>query len=82
MLVWQCANAYATSCRSTPDLQTALLDCLHKTETVTVRRLQQSGPRLLRNLPADQLCTMLQTLVENGVLKIVQLGKAEGYQLV
>jgi prophage antirepressor-like protein len=65
-----------------PDLQTILLDYLQKTGTVTVRHLQQSGPRLLRNLPADQLRTMLQALVEIGVLKIVQIGKAEGYQLL
>jgi prophage antirepressor-like protein len=66
-----------------PDLQTTLLDYLHKTGTsVTVRQLQQSGPRILRNLSADQLRTMLQTLVENGVLAIVQLGKAEHYRLL
>jgi prophage antirepressor-like protein len=65
-----------------PNLQTILLDYLQKTESVTVRHLQQSGPRQLRNLPADQLRTMLQTMVENGVLKIVQIGKAEGYQLL
>jgi prophage antirepressor-like protein len=64
------------------DLQTILLDYLHKTDVVTVRHLQQSGPRLLRNLPAEQLRTMLQALVESGALKIVQIGKAEGYQLL
>jgi prophage antirepressor-like protein len=65
-----------------PDLKTILLDYLHKTESVSVRHLQQSGPRLLRNLPADHLRTMLQALVENGTIEIVQVGKAEGYRLV
>jgi prophage antirepressor-like protein len=65
-----------------PDLQAILVDYLHKAETVTVRYLQQSGPRCLRNLPADQLRAMLQTLVANRVVKIVPLGKAEGYQLI
>jgi len=65
-----------------PDLQTILLDYIRKTESVTVRYLQQSGPRQLRNLPADQLRTMLQALVESGALKTVQIGKAEGYQLL
>jgi hypothetical protein len=55
---------------------------LRKMKTVTVRYIQQSGPRSLRNLPADQLRTMLQTLVENGVVKIVPVGKTEGYQLL
>jgi prophage antirepressor-like protein len=64
------------------DLQAVLVDYLHKAETVTVRYLQQSGPRSLRNLPADQLRKMLQTLVENRVVKIVPLGKTEGYQLI
>jgi len=66
---------------TSPDQQTILLDYLRKTDVVTVRYLQQSGPRLLRNLPAEQLRMMLQTLVESGVLKSVQMGKAEGYQL-
>jgi hypothetical protein len=66
-----------------PDLQTVLLDYIRKTGTsVTVRYLQQSGPRSLRNLPADQLRTMLQALVTSGVLTIVQVGKAEHYRLL
>jgi hypothetical protein len=64
------------------DLQTFLLDDLHKAGTVTVRQFQQSGPRLLRNLLADHLRTMLQTQVENGVVEIVQIGKAKGYRLL
>lgn len=39
------------------------------------------GPRMLRNLPADQLRTMLQVLVTSGMLAIVQVGKAEHYRL-
>jgi predicted transcriptional regulator len=65
-----------------PDLQTVLLDYLHKTGTVTVRQLQQSGPRSLRNLSTDQFRTMLQALVENGMLAIDQVGKAEHYRLL
>jgi prophage antirepressor-like protein len=65
-----------------PDLQTALLDYLRKAGTVTVRQIQQSGPRSLRNLSADQLRAMLQVLVENGIVKIVPVGKTEGYQLL
>jgi prophage antirepressor-like protein len=65
-----------------PDLQTILLDYLHKTGSVTVRQLQQSGPRLLRNLPADQLRTMLQALVTSRVLTTVQVVKAEHYRLL
>jgi hypothetical protein len=65
-----------------PDLQAVLMDYLRNTESVTVRYLQQSGPRSLRNLPANQLRTMLQALVTNGVVKIVKVGKAEHYQLL
>jgi len=64
-----------------PDLQTVLLDYIRKTGSVTVRYLQQSGPRSLRNLPADQLRTILQALVTSGVLTIVLVGKAEHYRL-
>jgi hypothetical protein len=60
-----------------------LLDYLHKTGTsVTVRHLQQSGPRLLRNLPADHLRAILQALVTSGVLAITQVGKSEHYRLL
>lgn len=65
-----------------PDLQTVLLDYLHKAGSVTVRQLQQSGPRMLRNLPSDQLRTMLQAMVASGILTIVQVGKAEHYRLL
>jgi len=66
-----------------PDLQTILLDYLHKTGTsVTVRHLQQSGPRQLRNLPADHLRAVLQALVANGVLTVDQVGKSEQYRLL
>lgn len=65
-----------------PDLQTVLLDYLRKVGSVTVRYLQQSGPRSLRNLPADQLRAMLQALLEEGLVKVVQNGKLEEYQLV
>jgi prophage antirepressor-like protein len=65
------------------DLQAILLDYLRKTGTpVTVRQLQQSGPRLLRNLPADQLRAMLQALVTSGVLAVNQVGKSEQYYLL
>jgi prophage antirepressor-like protein len=64
-----------------PDLQNVLLDYIRKTGSVTVRYLQQSGPRSLRNLPADQLRTMLLSLVTSGLLTIVQVGKAEHYRL-
>jgi prophage antirepressor-like protein len=65
------------------NLQTILLEYLYKTGTsVTVRHLQQSGPRMLRNLPADQLRAMLQALVTSGVLTTVQVGKAEHYRLL
>lgn len=65
-----------------PNLQTALLDYLGKAGPVTVRYIQQSGPRSLRDLPADQLRKMLQTLIENGKVKIVPVGKTESYQLI
>jgi prophage antirepressor-like protein len=64
-----------------PDLQTMLLEYLRKTGSVTVRYIQQSGPRSLRNLPAEQLRAMLQTLVANGVAKVVKVGKTENYQM-
>jgi prophage antirepressor-like protein len=64
-----------------PDLQTMLLEYLRKTGSVTVRYIQQSGPRSLRNLPAEQLRAMLQTLVANGVAKVVKVGKTESYQM-
>lgn len=66
-----------------PDVQTILLDYLHKTgSSVTVRQLQQSGPRLLRNLPADHLRAVLQALVANGMLTVDQVGKSEHYCLL
>lgn len=66
-----------------PDVQTILLDYLHKTETsITVRQLQQSGPRQLRNLPADHLRAILQALVASGVLAVDQVGKSEHYRLL
>lgn len=66
------------------DAQTILLDYLHKTGSisVTVRQLQQSGPRQLRNLPADHLRAILQALVTSGVLTADQVGKSEHYRLL
>jgi prophage antirepressor-like protein len=64
-----------------PDLHAVLMDYLRKTGSTTVRYLQQSGPRSLRNLPANQLRAMLQALVANGAAKVVKVGKTEEYQL-
>jgi hypothetical protein len=71
------------SVETKPDVQTILLDYLHKIGTpITVRQLQQSGPRLLRNLPADHLRAILQALVTSGVVTVDQVGKSEHYRLL